>query len=110
MRVLIKNPKSGLYLNAASQWAAKVEAYDFHTPAFAVEICMMRRLRKVHILVDTGDPANDIFLIVDGRERAESQESTRQHKQLPPLQTGPASDINPRAEKKDPPKRPPPQR
>ena len=66
MAVLIENQKNRLYMNAASLWASKEEAYDFHTPALAIELCMMRRLRNVRIIVNLGDPADDFSLIVCG--------------------------------------------
>ena len=66
MTVLIENQENGLYMNAASLWASKEEAYDFHTPALAIELCMMRRLRNVRIIVNLGDPADDFSLIVCG--------------------------------------------
>ena len=70
MPVLIENPENGLYMNVASRWAAKAEAYDFRTPSLAIELCMMRRLRNVRIIVDVGDAANDFTLIVCGPDRA----------------------------------------
>ena len=69
MTVLIENEENGLYMNAASLWASKEEAYDFHTPALAIELCMMRRLRNVRIIVDLGDPADDFSLIVCGADQ-----------------------------------------
>ena len=69
MPVLIENPENGLYMNVASRWASKAEAYDFRTPTLAIELCMMRRLRNVRIIVDLGDPENDFTLVVGGADQ-----------------------------------------
>lgn len=70
MRILIENLESGLFMNATSEWGPRDEAYDFRTAAFAIDLCMMRGLRKVRIIVDSGDPGTDMVLEVKGGERS----------------------------------------
>jgi hypothetical protein len=86
--IFIENLEDGRRMDAASHWGSKEEAYDFRTPEFAIEFCIMRRLRNVRIIVDMGDPANNISLIVYGGEQAALQEGTLQNKELPKVQTG----------------------
>src|SRR5688572_6815432 len=60
MRVIIQNLLNKLFMNGASEWGPEEEAYDFRTVAFAVDLCLMRRLRQVRIITESGDPATDL--------------------------------------------------
>ena len=102
MRVLIENMENRKYMNALSEWGPKHEAYDFRTPAFAIDICVMRSLRKVRIVLDTGDPKNDVSLVVHGAERAALQKAMSKNKELRELQTALTAELDQeRAEKKE---------
>jgi hypothetical protein len=79
MVVLIENLKDGRYMGVASHWGPKNDAYDFRTPAFAIDFCIMHRLRNVRIIVDVGDPANSIVLVVQGAEEMQNQELSQVH-------------------------------
>lgn len=89
MPVLIENPENGLYMNVASRWAAKADAYDFRTPSLAIELCMMRRLRNVRIIVDVGDAANNFTLVVCGADQAVAGGHDKRTRRSP---TGKAAD------------------
>jgi hypothetical protein len=82
MRVFIKDLQTGLFMNAASEWAANEEAYVFRSPTFAVDLCVMRRLRKVRIILDLGDPTEDIFLDVYGAEQVGPPAGLRESERL----------------------------
>jgi hypothetical protein len=64
MRVFIQNLENGGFMNAVSQWGREEEAYDFRTPAFAIDLCMMRGLQDVRVIVNWGEPERNIFLDV----------------------------------------------
>ena len=78
MLIVIENPKNGQYLGVVGHWGSIDEAYDFRTPAFAIDFCIMHRLREVRIIVNVGDPANSIVLTVHGAEGAALQEPKNQ--------------------------------
>jgi hypothetical protein len=82
MRIFLKNLQDGLFMNTASQWGPKDEAYDFKSPSFAIDFCVMHKLRSVGIIIDSGDPARDIFLEVHGAERAALLEAIKKSGQL----------------------------
>jgi len=82
MMVFIQNLENNLFMNSVSQWAPEREAYDFRTPAFAIDLCMMRRMRGVRIVIDMGDPAENIFLDVYGTDLGALREGIRNNRQL----------------------------
>jgi hypothetical protein len=87
-------------MGVASHWGSRKEAYDFRTPAFAIDFCIMHRLRNVRIIVDVGDPANSIALVVQGAEGVVLQEP--QNQELSQAQTDSKTDLNGEpAEKKE---------
>jgi hypothetical protein len=69
-------------MNGASAWGRKEEAYNFRTPTFAIELCMMRRLRSVRVIVDSGDPAEDLFLDVHGTDVSALREAVSKNRRL----------------------------
>jgi hypothetical protein len=84
MLVLIENVNDGRYMGVASHWGPRNNAYDFRTPAFAIDFCVMHRLRNVRIIVDLGDPAHSIVLVVQGAGGVGLQEPETQ--ELPQAQ------------------------
>lgn len=55
-------------MSALCEWGPRAEAYDFQTPAFAIDFCIMQQLRGVRIILDSGDPKRDLCLDVHGTE------------------------------------------
>jgi hypothetical protein len=68
MTVFIQNLATNLFLNMGSTWGPMEEAYEFRTPAFAVDYCMMQGLREVRVIVNWGNPEETIFLDVHGTD------------------------------------------
>ena len=62
--MFVQNLETGLFMDATSIWGPEGAAYNFRTPSFAIELCIMRRLRNVRVIVDSGDPAEKTFLDV----------------------------------------------
>ena len=92
MLILIENLKNGRYMDVAGHWGPINEAYDFRTPAFAIDFCIMHRMREVRIIVNVGDPANSIVLAVHGAEGAALPEPRNQ--ESPQVQTAFKTDSN----------------
>ena len=90
--IWIENIEDGRFMGVASHWGPRKEAYDFRTPAFAIDFCIMHRLRNVRIIVDVGDPANSISLVVQGAESGALQEG--QNQELPQLHIALKADSN----------------
>ena len=82
MTVFIQDLRSKLFLNAASGWEAKGEAYDFRTPGSAIDLCMMRGLREVRVIVNWGDPEQSIFLEVHGTNAASLRTAMHENLEL----------------------------
>jgi hypothetical protein len=69
MKILVENLENRLYMDAGSQWVTLSQAYSFVSIALAVEICMLRGLRNVRIIIDTGDPEHDVSLEIRATRR-----------------------------------------
>ena len=82
MDIFIQNLESGLFLDAASQWGPRERAYDFRTAAFAIDLCILRRLRKVRVIINSGNPETDISLEVRGAEQAALRGAMTRNEQL----------------------------
>jgi hypothetical protein len=83
MKVFIQNVRNALYMNGASQWGEKEEAYDFRTSSCAIDLCIMRRLRNVRVIVDLGNPADDVSLEVHGSADVVRASQNEAKKQIP---------------------------
>jgi hypothetical protein len=102
MRILIENLENGLFMDSVSEWGPKEEGYDFQTPGLAIELCLIRRLRNVRIIIETGELANDCFLVLYGSDLVGLNEAMRKNEELRELQKALRADLDgARAEKKE---------
>jgi hypothetical protein len=69
-------------MDAASQWGATKEAYDFRTPGFAIDLCIMRRLRNVRVIVESEIPGEDVVFEVSGSQMEELRGKVKENRKL----------------------------
>lgn len=62
MRVLLRNPKTGLCLAGRDRWVEQAEGQDFVTAARAITFAFEARLKDVEVLLCFDDPRFDIRL------------------------------------------------
>jgi hypothetical protein len=63
MRIILKNLRTGLYLDQSRRWSAKARAaLDFETTAQAQQFCHKHRCFGTAILARFRDPRHDVAL------------------------------------------------
>ena len=82
MKVYIQRREDGKYLNGASGWHTKEEAYEFRSPGDAIEYCLARPLREVRIVLEFENSEENLVLELLPAARQALAEGVKRNREL----------------------------